>query len=191
MQPEIVYCPLIETNHGEILPGVLFTVPFGVTLEALAPYVEETPEDWEVREGWIARLPMPGYLNCTDWIGPFDSHGEAVAALASEQDVCPVCWVQCWDDEASECPGAPCMWSYTDSTLCEHGEPACEECVDAERYDVGVLVSVAPWVAECFGAPGGSVWERRDEPYCVEFVGADVDVVAWLRGEGFAPEEVA
>ena len=31
--------------------------------------------------GWYARLSAPGYLDCTDWIGPFDSEDEAFEAL--------------------------------------------------------------------------------------------------------------
>lgn len=31
--------------------------------------------------GWYVRLSAPGYLDCTDWEGPFDSEFEAMAEL--------------------------------------------------------------------------------------------------------------
>lgn len=30
---------------------------------------------------WFSRLSAPGYLDCTDWIGPFDDEREALEAL--------------------------------------------------------------------------------------------------------------
>jgi hypothetical protein len=32
--------------------------------------------------GWFHRLSAPGYLDCTDWCGPFDTRGEAEEACA-------------------------------------------------------------------------------------------------------------
>jgi hypothetical protein len=31
--------------------------------------------------GWYSRLSAPGYLDCTDWIGPFDTEDEAFESL--------------------------------------------------------------------------------------------------------------
>ena len=31
--------------------------------------------------GWHARLSAPGYLDCTDWIGPYATEDEALEAL--------------------------------------------------------------------------------------------------------------
>ena len=31
--------------------------------------------------GWYARLSAPGYMDATDWIGPFDSEDESLQAL--------------------------------------------------------------------------------------------------------------
>lgn len=73
--------------------------------------------------GFYARLSAPGYLDCTDWQGPYASETEARTDLASTHDVCPNCWEDCWetDDECievcSECeeqhnagePGCPVM----------------------------------------------------------------------------------
>ena len=38
-------------------------------------------QDAECREGWLVRLSASGYLDCTDWHGPFDSQVEALIYL--------------------------------------------------------------------------------------------------------------
>ena len=40
---------------------------------------EECLENTE--PGWYARLSAPGYLDCTDWVGPYDTEEEALEAL--------------------------------------------------------------------------------------------------------------
>lgn len=42
--------------------------------------------------GWLSRLSAPGYLDCTDWLGPFETMDDALVAL-----------VDMWGDEY---PGA-------------------------------------------------------------------------------------
>lgn len=43
------------------------------------------PEDAQMlaryEDKWFARLSAPGYLDCTDWIGPYDSQEAALYAL--------------------------------------------------------------------------------------------------------------
>jgi hypothetical protein len=34
-------------------------------------------EECETVKGWCARLSMPGYLDCTEWFGPFTSEQSA------------------------------------------------------------------------------------------------------------------
>lgn len=36
-----------------------------------------------VVKGWAARLSAPGYLDCTDWIGVYDTEALALAELES------------------------------------------------------------------------------------------------------------
>lgn len=56
--------------------------------------------------GWCARLSAPGYLDCTEWSGPFPTEDLALAAAAEANDVCPHCSDQCSDDDESTCgPG--------------------------------------------------------------------------------------
>ncbi len=38
-------------------------------------------DDIETITGWFARLSAPGYMDCTEWQGPYDSKDEAIAAL--------------------------------------------------------------------------------------------------------------
>ena len=38
-----------------------------------------------VVKGWAARLSAPGYLDCTDWMGPYTSEAEALAELEAAE----------------------------------------------------------------------------------------------------------
>ena len=38
---------------------------------------------------WFYRLSAPGYMDCTDWTGPFDTLAEARQALSDEWDCDP------------------------------------------------------------------------------------------------------
>lgn len=76
----------------------MFMIPhtsYGTTSE------HTNQEDWDSENGtnpigWFARLSAAGYLDCTDWIGPFDTELEAIKALWEEhgdsvetvEDVC-------------------------------------------------------------------------------------------------------
>lgn len=37
--------------------------------------------------GWYGRLSAPGYLDCTDWNGPFDTEQEALAYVMNFYEV--------------------------------------------------------------------------------------------------------
>lgn len=39
-------------------------------------------EDVETVIGWFARLSAPGYMDCTEWQGPYETEAEALADLA-------------------------------------------------------------------------------------------------------------
>ena len=46
----------------------------------------------EIIKGKIwARLSAPGYLDCTDWLGPCETMNEAKAAIVAAFGVCPCC----------------------------------------------------------------------------------------------------
>jgi len=53
----------------------------------------ENRKCWEIEEvfGYAGRLSAPGYLDCTDWMGPYDSAEEARLAVIEAYELCPVC----------------------------------------------------------------------------------------------------
>jgi len=69
MKPEIVY------NRWTIIDGIdgVSIYPGDISIiEAIENYGIDWICSIEVEYGWAYRLSMPGYLDCTDWIGPFD-----------------------------------------------------------------------------------------------------------------------
>jgi hypothetical protein len=68
---------------------------------SLADYLSEDGDvvSIERTSGWWSRLSAPGYLDCTDWQGPYKTEREALIDLAETHDVCPQCWQQCWEQE--------------------------------------------------------------------------------------------
>jgi len=76
----------------------------------LAPYTSLRSDYREVEEvrnivesdhpAWLSRLSAPGYLDSTEWEGPYDSEKEALEALAETYSLC----LDCWEDyEACDC----------------------------------------------------------------------------------------
>jgi hypothetical protein len=79
MEPEIIECEYFEV---ETTNGTWF-VPCDVTNERnLADYVEGEIYSVERHEGWIGRLSMPGYLDCTEWCS-YNNEEEAKEDLAN------------------------------------------------------------------------------------------------------------
>lgn len=55
-----------------------------------ALYIGESEDSVEWIEGkWFAHLTAPGYIDQTEWTGPYDTLGEAKAALSEDQGVNP------------------------------------------------------------------------------------------------------
>ena len=99
MQPETVRgCVRVEC----VRTGESAIVPTGYDGAECLPFkgpVEREP----MPNAWIARLSAPGYMDCTEWDGPYTSEEAALKGLASTLDVCSECFEQCWDDAESEC----------------------------------------------------------------------------------------
>ena len=57
----------------------------------------------DIATGWWARLSAPGFLDCTDWQGPYDSEEKALEELAETFDLCRNCWEQCWEGPDGDC----------------------------------------------------------------------------------------
>lgn len=62
----------VETSDGtEIVPADVIGRTMGTAGEAFENYVSghilDTDECVEHKEGWLARMSAPGYMDCTDW----------------------------------------------------------------------------------------------------------------------------
>lgn len=58
--------------------------------DGLADYLEgKQLEGAEIEKtaGWFCRLSAPGYMDCTEWSGPFETIEEAKAEIESMYDV--------------------------------------------------------------------------------------------------------
>lgn len=58
--------------------------------------------DTVVEDGWWARFTAPGYLDCTSWVGPYETETEALEALAESYGVCGGCFEPCWEEQPCE-----------------------------------------------------------------------------------------
>jgi hypothetical protein len=68
----------VETTEGtEIVPASVTN-----TYNELANYCVGMPtEDRKRVKGWFCRLSAPGYMDCTEWSGPYNTEQEADDAL--------------------------------------------------------------------------------------------------------------
>ena len=108
MVPQAEYMEMhhVETSEGaEIVPAWLGSTD----VAELADYLEGDSlesEDIETRTGWYSRFSMPGYLDCTDWIGPYETERLALDGLAEMHNICGTCFKPCWDSG-----GGDCLWT--------------------------------------------------------------------------------
>lgn len=78
---------VVETDAGtEMFPADLVGVSKEGNLDPLKLNLKDYIEGREVFEvecvlGWFSRLSAPGYMDCTDWSGPFPSEAAALAHL--------------------------------------------------------------------------------------------------------------
>jgi hypothetical protein len=57
------------------------------TVDALTPYLENNRiSNVERVEGYFSRLSAPGYLDCTDWLGPYETEQAALDAVKDMYD---------------------------------------------------------------------------------------------------------
>lgn len=83
MEPEVGEMEMMHVErNGEttLIPSDVFD--FSDVCPLLGESVEIT-----VNKGFYARLSAPGYLDATEWSGPFDTEAEAMAELCSEYDI--------------------------------------------------------------------------------------------------------
>ena len=80
-----------DLTNGHMLPQAIHgTMYVGETNEGTVILEEDIFEfeskhygnvSWEKTSGWFARWSAPGYLDATEWMGPYDTEEEAIAAL--------------------------------------------------------------------------------------------------------------
>ena len=59
--------------------------------------------DAEICEGWYVRESAPGYMDCTEWCGPYDTEADAIREYCEMMDICETCHEQCYYGDAP-CP---------------------------------------------------------------------------------------
>lgn len=91
MEPEYVKGTFydVESTRGEgmLVPGDLVGKSPKVT--DFKDYVEGTPRSFEKVEGWFVRLSAPGYMDATDWSGPFKTEAAARKHVEDHYEVDP------------------------------------------------------------------------------------------------------
>ena len=74
---------------GETTEGTVILHPDVLEIEK-GHYKLLKGEQWHKQPGWYGRLSAPGYLDCTDWSGPYQSEEEAEEALNDMYDGDPI-----------------------------------------------------------------------------------------------------
>ena len=105
----------VETTHGtELIPVCVSGIPAALNdgdssgdsdaLDDVREFVEGKPREVSlVRGKFFARLSASGYMDATDWAGPFDSEAEARDSLSEAYDVCGLCGEEMGDKEGTFC----------------------------------------------------------------------------------------
>ena len=148
MKPEIIRASMIDvdTDAGHVL------VPAGVfnTSNPLE-FTEGTKLfGTDKVSGWFARLSAPGFMDCTEWEGPFDTEWEAKAEIFENYEVCPDCGADL-DDDKPVC--AECGEEYSLYLSADAGS-IIEKATD--RYENGEVYDLA-----CDGFRA-TVWNSHD-----------------------------
>jgi hypothetical protein len=69
-----------NTNEGDVLIPEVHDEHRGCVADGAKAYgIDE--DDVETVFGWFVRLSASGYMDCTDWTGPFDTEEAAIAEL--------------------------------------------------------------------------------------------------------------
>lgn len=85
---------IVETTHGsEVIPDGFVSE---ARVDLMSDYCEgrvvdlgDGEADARFVEGWFCRLSAPGYMDCTDWSGPFRTQVDARLYLADTYDIDP------------------------------------------------------------------------------------------------------
>lgn len=77
LQSEFMTAYEVECSDGGSYIVPLDVHPGAVNPDDLSDYVPSEPVTYDIVEGWFARYSAPGYLDCTDWVGPKDTESAA------------------------------------------------------------------------------------------------------------------
>jgi len=89
MNKQIVYdrWVIVDTTHGIVcIPQEYVGKTTQPTAKDVAAYIEGQFISAEIIDGYGARLSMPGYLDCTEWV-VFQSKEEATQYLSEMYDI--------------------------------------------------------------------------------------------------------
>lgn len=74
------------------------------SLQEASRYIEGEAKSVKIVRGkYFSRLSAPGYMDATDWSGPFDSEEAAKHAIVEEHEVCAECGADLDDVEGDLC----------------------------------------------------------------------------------------
>jgi hypothetical protein len=80
MKLQTDYCAMFSVECGcmgsYLIPADL--VGDNPEREDFRDYVDGEPLEYTRVEGWFCRYSAPGYMDCTDWIGPYETEEEAI-----------------------------------------------------------------------------------------------------------------
>lgn len=82
MQPEITHGTFVVLDTDE---GIVCIPPNINEEDMIFPSTRVFSR--EQATGYFARLSMPGFLDCTDWQGPYSTEEAALAALTDQYDL--------------------------------------------------------------------------------------------------------
>jgi len=68
----------VEYKSGEV---TVFAIEKGLSLSPIQEHDLDMVSEMTITQGWCARLDAPGYLDCTDWLGPYEYIEQATEAL--------------------------------------------------------------------------------------------------------------
>lgn len=139
MSPEFSNAPFSRVTWSDLDGN-----PIGEETWIPSEYLEHGQYIHETVTGkYFARFSAPGYMDATDWQGPYDTEEEARADLATTFDVCPGCWEACWDSDE------PCV-------------QVCSACEEEHEPNEGSKYA-CPVMGPSGYVPAPMVWKRPED----------------------------
>jgi len=117
---EVTVTPLHTGVRERRAPGSALNHYEKRTTLTLSPIQDEhldTVSEMKMSQGWGARLDAPGYLDCTDWLAPYESIEQATEALDEAWGTKCCC---CGERVGTGNADAPCEGCYEDVSWQTH-----------------------------------------------------------------------